>query len=250
MSYSHLIMSERYRLYQYRNKGNLTMTEIAAEMNRSESTISRELKRNSFDGAQYLPDSAQLKMRTRRQQFKQKFMSISAPTIEHLKRHLQKYHSPEQVSGRMKREAIEQVSHETIYQMIYANHQGLGSYRQYLRQGRPKRRRRDSVQYKQGIIARRVRIEERLAIADHKREIGHWENDTVIGANHAGVIVTHVDKASKFLLTGLAKNKSVQHINRATIGLFEKLQQLQNVVDSTNHRPRKFLNHRTSHEAF
>jgi IS30 family transposase len=47
--------------------------------------------------------------------------------------------------------------------------------------------------------------------------------DTVIGANHAGAIVTHVDKASKFLLAGLAKNKTVQQINQVTLRLFEPI---------------------------
>ncbi|MGD1905777.1 MAG: hypothetical protein ACFB0C_07265 [Leptolyngbyaceae cyanobacterium] len=65
-------------------------------------------------------------------------------------------------------------------------------------------------------------IEHRPAIADLKREIGHWERDTVIGANHA-VIVTHIDKASKFLLAGLAKNKTVQHINQVILRLFEPI---------------------------
>ncbi|BBC23329.1 transposase [Pseudanabaena sp. ABRG5-3] len=52
-------------------------------------------------------------------------------------------------------------------------------------------------------------------------EIGHWESDTVIGCNHTGIVVTHVDKASKYLLAGLAKNKTMEEINRVTVKLFE-----------------------------
>ena len=37
--------------------------------------------------------------------------------------------------------------------------------------------------------------------------------------------MTHVDKASKFLLAGLAKNKTVQQINQVTMGLFEHIGQ-------------------------
>jgi transposase, IS30 family len=69
----------------------------------------------------------------------------------------------------------------------------------------------------------RVGIEQRPAIADEKVEIGHWESDTVIGANHRGLVVTHVDKASKFLLAGLASNKTVQQINRVTMELFARI---------------------------
>jgi IS30 family transposase len=82
---------------------------------------------------------------------------------------------------------------------------------------------REGIHSNRGGILGRIGIEHRPAIADLKTEIGHWESDTVIGANHTGIIVTHVDKASKFLLAGLAHNKSVQQINQITIGLFEQL---------------------------
>jgi transposase, IS30 family len=69
----------------------------------------------------------------------------------------------------------------------------------------------------------RVGIEHRPAIAALKTEIGHWESDTMIGGNPIGILVTHVDKASKFLLAGLAKQKTMQQINQVTIGVFEAI---------------------------
>ena len=60
------------------------------------------------------------------------------PTIEEIKQRLALYHSPQQICGRIKHEGLEYVSHETIYQMICANYQGVGEYRQYLRQGQKK----------------------------------------------------------------------------------------------------------------
>jgi transposase, IS30 family len=224
MSYSHLSTTERFTLYQHRTIDALTMEQIAIKMKRSKSTISRELKRNSIEGSLYLPDTAQLKMQSRRERAEQRFTSVNESTIEEIKQRLALYHSPEQVCGRMQHEGLKHVSHETLYQMIYANHQGLGAYRQYLRQGQKKRRRRRGLYQKRGSIPGRVGIEHRPAIADLKTEIGHWESDTVIGANHTGIIVTHVDKASKFLLAGLAKNKSVQQINQVTMNLFEKVE--------------------------
>ena len=223
MSYSHLSASERFKLYQYRTTDKLTMTEIAAKMKRSKSTISRELRRNGVQDTVYLPDTAQTKMQARREASKQRFMTIRESSIEQVKQRLALSHSPEQISGRLEYEGLECISHETIYQMIYANHQGLGAYKQNLRQGQKKRRRRKGIEQKRGGIPGRVGIEHRPAIADSKTERGHWESDTVIGANHTGVIVTHVDKASKFLLAGLAKNKTVQQINQVTINLFEKI---------------------------
>ena len=70
----------------------------------------------------------------------------------------------------------------------------------------------------------RVGIEFRPAIAEAKTEIGHWESDTVTGVNHTGIVVTHVDKASKYLLAGLSKNKTMEQINRVTIKLFREME--------------------------
>jgi IS30 family transposase len=120
-------------------------------------------------------------MQTRRQQAKQPFMSVSLSVLKQLKQRLEQYHSPEQICGRLKREGLAALSHETLYQMIYANHQGLGAYQRYLRQGHKQRQRRRGNQAKRGTIPGRVGIEHRPAIADLKCEIGHWESDTVIG---------------------------------------------------------------------
>ncbi|PPT05714.1 Mobile element protein [Geitlerinema sp. FC II] len=45
----------------------------------------------------------------------------------------------------------------------------------------------------------------------------------MIGGHHAGVLVTHVDKASKFLVASLAKNKTAKAINAVTIEEFSHL---------------------------
>jgi IS30 family transposase len=100
MSYSHLSASERWALYQYHKQEHLTLSAISLKMNRSKSTISRELRRNSLNRVDYLPDSAQLKMQQRREQSKHKFMSIRPSTIAQVKHQLQQYHSPEQMGKR------------------------------------------------------------------------------------------------------------------------------------------------------
>ena len=89
--------------------------------------------------------------------------------------------------------------------------------------GRGKRKSRNGAKSKRGGIPGRVDISERPVIADQKTEIGHWESDTMIGGNHLGVLVTHLDKASKFLGAGLAKNKTASEINRVTEKLFQEI---------------------------
>jgi transposase, IS30 family len=223
MSYQHLSAEERIELSKLRANQELSLKEIAKLMNRSDSTISRELRRNATEPGLYLPDIAQQQFQTRRARSKLAFEWVSIEIIAEVKRRLKKYHSPEQIAGRLKREGQLRISHETIYRMIYADYEGLGKYRRYLRQGRGKRKQRKVLASRRGKIIGRVGIEDRPTIADEKIEIGHWESDTMIGMHHRGVIVTHVDKASKFLVAGLGKNKTSAEINRVTLGLFSKI---------------------------
>jgi len=221
MSFKHLSTTERSEIYKLRVTDQLSMSEIGRRMNRDKSTISRELSRNTDERqGVYLPDTAEVKMKSRREKAKVKFQRISATTITEIKQRLEQHHSPEQIAGRMKLEGVGKISYETIYLMIYANHQEMGICQQYLRQ-KQKRRRRKGRNQKRGGIPNRIGIEHRPQIADLKTEIGHWESDTVIGKNHTGMVVTHVDKASKYLLAGLAKNKTMEEINRVTLKLFE-----------------------------
>jgi IS30 family transposase len=227
MSYTQLTVSERNQFYQLRTTTDLSMRAIAGKLGRSQSSLSRELARNQSSEGMYLPDRAQQAMEARRQQSKTAFSGITERCIAEIKARLKQYHSPEQIAGRIKREGHRTISHETIYQMIYADHQGLKEYQQYLRQGRGKRRKRGGSNSKRGQIPGRVGIEHRPAIADEKIEIGHWESDTMIGGNHTGVIVTHVDKASKFLVAGLGQNKTSAQVNQVTIALFAQVPDVQ-----------------------
>lgn len=223
MSHHHLTSSERLEIYRLFTEEKCSRPAIARRLGRDPSTIYRELNRNVTEEGLYLPDTAQKKAEERRQNAKEKFQKTSEETLEEIRQGLQQYHSPEQIVGRRKREGKETVSHETVYQMIYQNHGGLGSCSKYLRRSRLKRRLRQASPSKRGRIPNRVGIENRPPIADLKVEIGHWESDTMIGGHHAGVLVTHVDKASKFLVANLAKNKTAKAINTVTIEEFSRL---------------------------
>jgi transposase, IS30 family len=73
------------------------------------------------------------------------------------------------------------------------------------------------------MIPNSVGIEFRPVEVDSKKERGDWEGDTVIGTNHQGGLVTYVDKASKFLMVGLIKNRKAEHVDAVSIQLFQNL---------------------------
>lgn len=243
MSYTHLSASERIQLHQLRTTTDLSLRAIAEEMGRSQSSLSRELRRNQMSEGYYLPDTAHKKMKIRRQEAKSGFCKISESCLQQIKERLEKGDSPEQISGRLKREGQEHISYGTIYRMIYADFFGLGKYRQNLRHSQRKRRPYGSKKSRQAGIPGRVGIEERPDIADQKIEIGHWEGDTIIGANHTGAIVTHVDKASKYLLAGLVKNKTVEQVNKVTIDLFKEIDR-EKIITFTFDNGKEFSGHK------
>jgi transposase, IS30 family len=171
----------------------------------------------------YLPDTAEVMAAKRREEAKSLFGSVSATCIEEIKGRLALYHSPEQIAGRLKREGKETVSHETIYQMIYADHEGLGEYKNHLPHSRERRAKRGVGCSGRGQIPNRVGIEARPVEADEKQQVGHFEGDTVVGKGHRGAVVTFVDKASKFLLAALCPDRTARSVNKAILALFEEL---------------------------
>ena len=59
MSYSHLNIDQRNYLYQLQQTRSLSQSELGKLIGCSQSTISRELKRNKNSEGLYLPDTAQ-----------------------------------------------------------------------------------------------------------------------------------------------------------------------------------------------
>lgn len=115
--YTHLIMSERRRLYILRDMG-LSIAEIARRLNRHRSSLYRELKRNTST-PEYLPGLAQQKAMTRQQQQRPCKIQRSWALYDYIRFHLKQGWSPEQIAGRLKYRGKATVCHETIYRFIY-----------------------------------------------------------------------------------------------------------------------------------
>jgi IS30 family transposase len=50
-----------------------------------------------------------------------------------------------------------------------------------------------------------VDIDQRPAIVEQKSRVGDWELDTIVGSQHRGVLVSMVDRGSKFLRLALVQ---------------------------------------------
>ncbi len=222
MNYTHLTQEERYQIYALMKAG-LNQKKIAAVLNRSESTISRELSRNR-GGRGYRPKQAHV-MSVGRRAINARHLDDE--TWRFAQRRLQEEWSPEQISGHI------DVSHETIYQRVYADKQAGGVLWKSLRCQKKRKKRYGKIE-RRGSIPNRQFIEDRPAIVEARKRIGDWESDTIIGKNHKQAIVSIVERKSGFTLIRKVERKTAQAVSQAMIELLKPYRNRVHTITSDN----------------
>lgn len=217
MKYKHLSILEREKLQEllWQKK---SIRYIAEELNRSPSSISRELRRNNpVRTSIYTPRIAQekaIKKRSCRGRYERlKNDVVRSYVISHLKLG----YSPEQISGTIKQDNIGNISHEAIYQYIYnqIHRNGYGYVKPCKEDLRPYLRRKQKRRTHHGL--RKTTKLERISgksidirphVVETRRRLGDWEGDTVESCDHKPGINTLVDRKSGYVLITKVKDKS------------------------------------------
>lgn len=216
MSYRHFSIEER-EIIAIRLAEEENPTDIGKELGRHHSSVIAEIRRNSVRGT-YYPARAQARADTRRSESKSPWRMEDPKVIEYVKERLKLRWSPEQISGRMKKDHPDdesmRVSHQTIYHWIYDGEPNGGAWRAFLRQSGKKRRKRYGTSEKRGQLKNRVDIDQRPAEVDLKQRIGDWEGDTVEGAKGSGYLATMVDRKTQYLVVGHSKTKQARTVRR------------------------------------
>lgn len=212
-SYAQLTQEQRYHIYAHKKTGHFTQSEIADMLGVHKSTVSRELNRNRGKRG-YRPKQAQEFAITRRQGRVK--LRISAVTWGLVDSFLRLDYSPEQVSGYLKLTSGPSVSHERIYQHVYADKRAAGDLHKHLR-CQKKRRKRYGAYSRRGIIPGRTGIEVRPVIVDSRIRIGDWEADTIVGSRHHQAIVTLVERKSRYTAMKKVDRKTAEKVKIATL---------------------------------
>jgi IS30 family transposase len=230
---SHLTASQRYAISVMR-QSNYTQKAIALAIGKDKSVISRELKRNS-DGrtGEYKSDLAERKCRERHKR-KRKSSKFTAPMQDRVETLLREDYSPEQVVGFLKQEGTACVSHERIYQHIWADKKRGGNLYKHLRTKGKRYRKRGAAKDKRGTICNKVSIEERPEVVEEKSRFGDLEIDTVIGKNHQGAIVTINDRATGMLKMKKIPKKEAALVKEAALELLQEWKPLIHTITSDN----------------
>ena len=185
------------------------ITQIAQLLGRDKSTISRELRRNA--GRRGYKAKQACELACKRSQSSRNACTLAPWVKEQASALLRLQWSPEQIAGKLP------VSHESLYLHVYADKAHGGTLLKNLRCQKQKRKRYASGRDRRGQIPNRRPLSERPAQIDKRLQLGHWECDTVIGADHKQAIVTVVERKSGYAVMGKVSNKTSDLFGSAII---------------------------------
>lgn len=217
--YEHLSAEERGAIFSMKLEGRSTR-EIARALQRSASTISRELRRNGWKpehergpmgrptiaGGYNAVRAGQRASKLRRKPRRERKLHRQGKLWPEVRQYLERGLSPEQVAAQLKRvhpgEPALNVSHETIYHAIYAAPRGAlrRELVSLLRQARGARKPRSRGRDRRGQLTDMVSIHVRPPEANDRLIPGHWEGDLIKGAGNRSAVGTLIDRSTLFLM--------------------------------------------------
>jgi IS30 family transposase len=228
LSYTHFTLSERKYLQQLLSEDK-SFREIAAILERSPSSISREVNRNR---AKHRPHNKpnnkywynhwraeNLYIRRRREQ-QRRALKENTPEWDFIIEGLKKFWSPEAICGRWQllNPNIKPLCVSTIYRYIQRRELPGITAEEHLRR-RNKRRQTRNANYNT-IQPDRI-IPDWPEEIKKRRRLGDWEGDTVYGGVGKGLVVTLADRNSRYFSMGKLHNRTAALTEQVIVQLLK-----------------------------
>ncbi|ATY80465.1 IS30 family transposase [Aeromonas veronii] len=226
---AHLTLSEREEIRAGLSV-KMSVRAIARSLNRSPSTISREIQRNRGRRGYKAVDANNRANRMAKRP-KKYLLERNSQLRNLVQEKLELKWSPEQISGWFRRtfpcQNIMQISAETIYKTLYFRSRSAlhHLFVKHLRRSHSllhgKRHTRKGERGTINIV-NGISIHERAKHIDNRRSFGHWEGDLVSGTNSSH-IATLVDRKSRYTVILKLNGKDAGSVNQALINKFQEL---------------------------
>lgn len=226
---AHLTLSEREEI-RAGLSAQMSIRAIARSLNRSPSTISREVRRNRGRRG-YKAVGANNRANRMAKRPKVCLLERNPQLRNLVLEKLELKWSPEQISGWLRRtfprQNMMQISAETIYKTLYFRNRSALHHLlvKHLRRSHSLRHgKRHTRKGERGTIniVNGVSIHERSKHIDNRRSFGHWEGDLVSGTNNSH-IATLVDRKSRYTVILKLNGKDAGSVNQALINKFQEL---------------------------
>ncbi len=224
--YRHLSSEDRFYIEQRLAHGENNAV-IAKALNRPESTIGREIKRNSrmVKGKPiYSYLMAHNQAQERQKQAKSGDIKLNTMNVEQKKifdEELKNKTSPEQLSAVLRNENNFKISTKSIYTFIKKDRVNGGVLYKSLRCKGKKYR---SKELKKDVVANKNKqsIETRALKSLLLKEPGHWEVDTIFGLDQKSYLLTIVEMASKYTIIIKLEDKTAETTRKALNDYFSE----------------------------
>jgi transposase, IS30 family len=236
----HLTQEQRYTITAMLKQG-YSQKDIAKAIEKSESTVSREIRRNC-DGrsGEYQCDLAQRKY-IKRQRDKPRIIKFTEEIRKIIDKCLEKKWSPEQIANTPTDCGTKLVSHERIYQYIIEDKRQGGDRYTHLRR-RKKYKKRIIKEERRGKIPDAESIHKRPDEANKRTRYGDFEVDLIVGANHKGGLLTINDRRTGMVKIRKIKDKTSKHVSQLIIQLLKK--EKVKIYTLTSDNGHEFANHK------
>lgn len=228
MSYRQLTEGQRYQISLLLSQ-HFSLRNIARKLGVAPSTISREVRRNRLLSGDYVPKTAQ--QRTLQRRHGRKKGRITQDIRIAVEFMLELDWSPEQIAAICKRIGLS-VSHEWIYGYVLSDFQQGGELYLHLRHRLKRYKKRFHKQ--RGRILGRRSIHQRPEVVCRRARYGDWEIDTVIGQHGTGVIVTALERKSRFYVTKKVTSKNANEVATALVEMLRPYQPLVRTITADN----------------
>jgi IS30 family transposase len=221
--YKRTTVGDRERILVLKQQG-CTQQEIANNLRKSQSTISREFRKGR-DQTAYNPILSQ---RVTDGRAKTRFpeLKIDAPTWRVINNHLGLRWSPRQVAEFLRGEGndgtITPVSEKTIYNYIELHMKGELK-KLALKELRQRGKARKGTAERRGKLHNMTLIDERPKEVDSRTVPGHWEGDLVIGENHQSALSVIVERTSRFVMIDLLLSYDSESVRKSIEHRFKKI---------------------------
>lgn len=219
---SHLSYEQRYTIEILLQAGEKKPS-IAKKLGIDKTVIYREIKRNCDRRNGFYRAKLAHQKYIERIQNKAKYVKFTQELRDKVNNLIKEDYSPEQITGFLKKQGVEFVSHETIYVYVWKDKKHKGTLHTHLRRKGRRYRKRGNQKDNRGLLVGRIGIEKRPKEAQERKVFGHLETDTIIGKNHQGAIVTLNDRASGMLWMRKVQTRDAQLVREKICEMLDEI---------------------------
>lgn len=240
MAYKQLNASERAQI-QILQQEEYSLGDIAKALKRCKSTISREISRNSCTDLGYKAEFAQFHAWHRKAEASKRYKISEGSSLEcHIMDKLRRRWSPDEIRDDLTQDQhLPTVCNETIYKFIKERRPEFKRYLLILSHKNYRKRGLGKME----LIPDRRWIDERPEEIELRKEIGHWEGDSIVSKCRKEAIATFAERASGYLIAEKMQNRTAPEMTAASTRAFTDIPE-EKRKSCTNDNGPEFADHK------